>query len=127
MPLPAPTSTTARSSRWSTTPSGSCSSVAPEWTDHNVHDPGVTLIETFAYMVDQVLWRLNRVPERTYVKFLDLLGVRLRPPTAARAPITFWLSAPQPTTLQVPAGTQVATPAPRPSRSSSPRWRTCRS
>jgi predicted phage baseplate assembly protein len=82
----------------------------PEWTDHNVHDPGVTLIETFAYMVDQVLWRLNRVPERTYVKFLDLLGVRLRPPTAARAPITFWLSAPQPTTLQVPAGTQVATP-----------------
>ena len=82
----------------------------PEWTDHNVHDPGVTLIETFAYMVDQVLWRLNRVPDRTYVKFLDLLGVRLRPPTAARAPITFWLSAAQPTTLNVPAGTQVATP-----------------
>ncbi len=82
----------------------------PEWTDHNVHDPGVTLIETFAYMVDQVLWRLNRVPERTYVKFLDLLGIRLRPPTAARAPITFWLAAAQETTLTVPAGTLVATP-----------------
>jgi len=82
----------------------------PEWTDHNVHDPGVTLIETFAYMTDQLLWRLNRVPERTYVKFLDLLGVRLRPPTAARAPITFWLSAAQQTTLTVPPGTQVATP-----------------
>ena len=81
----------------------------PEWTDHNVHDPGVTLIETFAYMVDQLLWRLNRVPDRTYVKFLDLLGVRLRPPTAARVPVTFWLSAPQQTTLDVPAGTQVAT------------------
>lgn len=81
----------------------------PEWTDHNVHDPGVTLIETFAYMTDQLLWRLNRVPERTYVKFLDLLGVRLRPPTAARVPVTFWLSAPQPTTLTVPAGSQVAT------------------
>jgi predicted phage baseplate assembly protein len=81
----------------------------PEWTDHNVHDPGVTLIETFAYMTDQLLWRLNRVPERTYVKFLDLLGVRLRPPTAARVPVTFWLSAPQPATLTVPAGSQVAT------------------
>ncbi|HET6951374.1 MAG TPA: putative baseplate assembly protein [Acidimicrobiales bacterium] len=81
----------------------------PEWTDHNVHDPGVTLIETFAYMVDQVLWRLNRVPDRTYVKFLDLLGVRLRPPHAAHAPVTFWLSAPQESTLEVPPGTQVAT------------------
>jgi predicted phage baseplate assembly protein len=81
----------------------------PEWTDHNVHDPGVTLIETFAYMTDQLLWRLNRVPERTYVKFLDLLGVRLRPPTAARVPVTFWLSASQASALVVPAGTQVAT------------------
>jgi predicted phage baseplate assembly protein len=82
----------------------------PEWTDHNVHDPGVTLIETFAYMVDQLLWRLNRVPDRTYIKFLDLLGMRLLPPTAARAPVTFWLSAVQEQTVLVPAGTQVATP-----------------
>ena len=53
----------------------------PEWTDHNVSDPGVTLIETFAYMVDQLIYRVNRVPDRMYLKFLDLLGVRLsRPP-----------------------------------------------
>lgn len=82
----------------------------PEWTDHNVSDPGVTLIETFSYMVEQLLWRLNRVPDRTYVKFLDLLGVRLHAPTAARAPVTFWLSAPQRTTVTVPAGSLVATP-----------------
>ena len=44
----------------------------PEWTDHNVSDPGVTLIETFAFMVDQLLYRLNRVPDRLYVTFLDL-------------------------------------------------------
>ena len=81
----------------------------PEWTDHNVSDPGVTLIETFSYMVDQLLFRLNRVPDRTYVKFLDLLGVRLHAPTAARAPVTFWLSAPQQTTVVVPAGSLVAT------------------
>ena len=57
----------------------------PEWTDHNVSDPGVTLIEAFAQMTDQLIYRLNRVPDRNYVKFLELIGVRLFPPTAARA------------------------------------------
>jgi predicted phage baseplate assembly protein len=81
----------------------------PEWTDHNVSDPGVTLIETFAWMTDQVLYRLNRVPERNYIKFLELIGVRLFPPTAARAMITFWLAGPQPGTIHIRPGTQVAT------------------
>src|SRR6266581_8099622 len=81
----------------------------PEWTDHNVSDPGVTLIETFAWMTDQVLYRLNRVPDRNYVKFLELIGVRLFPPTAARAPITFWLSAALPDAVRIPPGTTVAT------------------
>src|SRR3984957_8575762 len=81
----------------------------PDWTDHNVSDPGVTLIETFAYMVDQLIYRLNRVPERNYVKFLELIGVRLYPATAARAPVTFWLSTSQATTIAVPERTVVAT------------------
>ncbi|GLW89980.1 putative baseplate assembly protein [Actinokineospora globicatena] len=81
----------------------------PEWTDHNVSDPGVTLIETFAQMVDQLVYRLNRVPERNYLAFLDLLGVRLFPPTAAKADVTFWLSAPQAEVVLLPAGTEVAT------------------
>jgi predicted phage baseplate assembly protein len=81
----------------------------PEWTDHNVSDPGVTLIETFAWMTDLLLYRLNRVPERNYIKFLELIGVRLFAPTAARAPVTFWLSAPQPDTVTIPLGTEVAT------------------
>ena len=81
----------------------------PEWTDHNVSDPGVTLIEVFAHMVDQLVYRLNRVPEKNYLAFLDLLGVRLFPPAAARADVTFRLSAPQPETVLLPAGTEVAT------------------
>jgi predicted phage baseplate assembly protein len=81
----------------------------PEWTDHNVSDPGVTLIETFAWMTDQLLYRLNRVPDRNYVKFLELIGVRLFPPTAARAAVTFWLAGPQPSVLHIKPGTQVAT------------------
>ncbi|MCE0445646.1 putative baseplate assembly protein [Streptomyces tricolor] len=82
---------------------------APEWTDHNVSDPGVTLIETFAYLVDQLLYRLNRVPDKNYTAFLDLLGVRLFPPAAAVAEVDFWLSAPQPDTVALPAGTEVTT------------------
>ncbi len=79
------------------------------WTDHNVSDPGVTLIEAVAWMTDQLLYRLNRVPDRNYVKFLELIGVHLYPPAAAHAPVTFWLSTPQPATVTIPAGTQVAT------------------
>ncbi|MFI7434128.1 putative baseplate assembly protein [Micromonospora haikouensis] len=81
----------------------------PEWTDHNVSDPGVTLIETFAYLVDQLLYRLNRVPERHYVKFLDLLGITPFPPAVASTDVTFWLSAPRDAPVVVPAGTHVAT------------------
>ncbi|MFN8518215.1 MAG: putative baseplate assembly protein [Chloroflexota bacterium] len=81
----------------------------PEWTDHNVSDPGVTLVEAFAYITDQLLYRINRVPERDYIRFLELIGVRLFPPTAARVPLTFWLSAPQPETVRIPVGTQVGT------------------
>lgn len=81
----------------------------PEWTDHNVSDPGVTLIELFAWMTDQLVYRLNRVPDRNYVKFLELIGVSLFPPTAARTDVTLWLTAPQPDVVRIPAATQVAT------------------
>lgn len=81
----------------------------PEWTDHNVSDPGVTLIETFAHMVDQLIYRLNRVPDKSHLAFLDLIGVRLFPPAAARTEVTFWLSAPQRQAVTVRAGTETAT------------------
>jgi len=83
---------------------------SPEWTDHNVSDPGVTLIEAFAQMTDLLIYRLNRVPDRHYVKFLELIGLSLFPPTAARGTATFWLSAAQPETVMVRAETEVATP-----------------
>ncbi len=80
-----------------------------EWTDHNVSDPGVTLIETFAFMTDELLYRLNRVPDRLYVTFLDLLGVTLHPPTPAHVDVTAWLSAPPEEDVVLPADSEVAT------------------
>jgi predicted phage baseplate assembly protein len=81
----------------------------PEWTDHNVSDPGITLIETFAQMTDQLFYRLNQVPDRLYITFLNLIGLRMLPPTPARAPITFWLSSPARARLAIAAGTRVGT------------------
>ncbi len=82
----------------------------PTWTDHNVSDPGVTLIEAFAQMVDQLIFRLNRVPDLHYIKFLELIGVELRAPAAAKGEVTFWLSAPQPQSVLVRSESQAATP-----------------
>ena len=79
-----------------------------EWTDHNVSDPGVTMIELFAWMTDMLLYRLNQVPDLHYIKFMEMLGVRLKEPVPAKVPVTFWLSAPQDVPLEVPAGTEVA-------------------
>lgn len=81
----------------------------PEWTDHNVSDPGVTLVELFAWMTEMILYRMNRVPDRNYIKFLDLLGFQMQEAQPARTPVTFYLSSPQPTEVEVPGGTEVAT------------------
>jgi predicted phage baseplate assembly protein len=81
----------------------------PEWTDHNLSDPGITLIELFAWMVDIMLYRLNKVPDKNYIKFMELIGIRLAPAHPATAELTFRLSAPQPAPVTIPAGTEVAT------------------
>ena len=67
---------------------------APEWTDWNDSDPGVTLIQLFAYLAEQVGYRLNQVPEKNYVELLKLLGIRLRPARAARSTLALFLADP---------------------------------
>jgi predicted phage baseplate assembly protein len=92
----------------------------PEWTDHNVSDPGVTLIELFAGMMDSLIYRLNRVPEKNYLAFMNLIGMRLDPPVAAKVDLTFRLSAPLvspgSSPVTIPAGTEVETEPQRRSR-----------
>ncbi len=80
-----------------------------EWTDHNVSDPGVTLIELFAWMTETILYRLNQVPDLHYVKFLEMLGITLQEPVPAKVPVTLWLSAPQEAPILISSGTEVAT------------------
>jgi predicted phage baseplate assembly protein len=81
----------------------------PGWTDHNLSDPGITMIELFAWMVDILLYRLNKVPEKNYVRFLDLMGIKLLPARPGAVDVTFRLSAPQDGPVTIPNGTEVAT------------------
>ena len=53
--------------------------LCPQWTDFNPSDPGRTLIELMAWMTEIILYRLNRVPEKNYIKFLELMGITLQP------------------------------------------------
>ncbi len=59
-----------------------------EWTDHNASDPGITLLELFSYLGESLLFRFNQIPEATYLAFLRLLHIPLRPATCARGLIT---------------------------------------
>jgi len=46
---------------------------APEWTNHNPSDPGITLIELLAYFTEMLIYRLNKVSQENKIKFLQLL------------------------------------------------------
>jgi Baseplate J-like protein len=61
----------------------------PEWTNFNKSDPGVTLLEVFAFLTENLLYRANQIPERNRLKFLTLLGVPLRPASSARGLVAF--------------------------------------
>ena len=61
----------------------------PEWTNFNRSDPGVTLVEVFAFMTESLLYRANLIPERNRLKFLQLLGVPLNPATSAQGIVAF--------------------------------------
>ncbi|MGA9380318.1 MAG: putative baseplate assembly protein, partial [Phormidium sp.] len=81
----------------------------PEWTNYNPSDPGLTLVELFAWLTDQMLARFNQVPRRNYITFLELLGIRLQPPTPAQTIVTFYLSTVFSDIYTIPAGIEVAT------------------
>lgn len=51
---------------------------------------------------------MNRVPERHYIKFMEMFGIRLKEPVPARVPVTFWLTAAAEGAVALPKGTEVA-------------------
>jgi hypothetical protein len=80
----------------------------PEWTDHNESDPGITLVQLFAWMTESLLYGLNQVPERHYLKFLQLLGIELEAAEPAQVELSFTLTAMADESVIVPRRTRVA-------------------
>ncbi|MEO8153903.1 MAG: putative baseplate assembly protein [Rhizobacter sp.] len=78
---------------------------APNWTDHNAHDPGITLLELFAWAAEANSYRLDRIPTRSERAFLRLLGYPMRPAQVARTVLAFEA---QGAAVQMPAAVQVS-------------------
>jgi predicted phage baseplate assembly protein len=81
----------------------------PQWTDHNVSDPGIALIEIFAAMVETLNYRVNRIPEQVELRLLELMGITPAGPQLATVPLTFLLSKVADTELTLAAGIEAAT------------------
>ncbi len=60
-----------------------------DWTDHNVHDPGITFVELFAWLAEMQIYHLNRVTDANYKKFLKLVGIYPAGAEPARVDISF--------------------------------------
>lgn len=61
----------------------------PVWTDVNDNDPGITMAQVFAWLAEMLAYRMNKVPELNYIKFLQLLGIELNAAEPAQAEVTF--------------------------------------
>lgn len=61
----------------------------PDWTNFNDSDPGITLLQLFAFMTENIIYRANLIPERNRQKFLRLLGIPMSGAQAARGLVSF--------------------------------------
>jgi predicted phage baseplate assembly protein len=81
----------------------------PVWSDVNDNDPGITLAQVFAWLSEMLLYRMQRVPELNYIKFLQLIGIELTPAQPATAEISFAVAAGDTrAVVPVPPRTQVS-------------------
>jgi predicted phage baseplate assembly protein len=85
---------------------------SPQWTDFNESDPGITLVQLFAWLTELMLYQMNQVPERNYIKFLQLLGLELRPAQPAEVHLTFSAQAGATQVDPIPPRTQASAQPP---------------
>ncbi len=82
--------------------------MCPDWTDLSPSDPGMMLVEVFAHLTEIMIYRLNRVTEKSYIEFLRLIGVQLQAPAAAAVDLRFTLARAQERAIGIPRGSRVA-------------------
>ena len=79
----------------------------PEWTNLSESDPGITLIELFAFLTENMLYRSNRIPEANRLKFLSMLGIALQPPSPGVGLVTIDNTKGPLPAFAVPSGTKL--------------------
>lgn len=62
---------------------------APAWTDYNLSDPGITLIELFAWLNDINSYRLNRISNEHQEAFLKIVNFNTKENIAAKVLLSF--------------------------------------
>lgn len=78
----------------------------PKWTDYNVSDPGITMLEAFAWITETALYRADRTPQALQRSFLRLLGFNQLESGIATTVLEVSQTAVGPT-LSLPAGLQI--------------------
>lgn len=79
--------------------------IFPEWTDFNEHDPGITVLEVFAWLKEMQQYYLNRITDGARADMLRLLGVELERLTPSETVVSFAGEVPD----FIPAGTALRT------------------
>jgi hypothetical protein len=77
----------------------------PEWTDFGPSDPGMALVDLFAWYTETLLHQMAQLPALHYFEFLELLGMAPTPPAPSRAAVRFRLPKEASAPIVVPAGT----------------------
>jgi predicted phage baseplate assembly protein len=81
--------------------------LAPAWTDHNIHDPGITLIELFAWLVEMDIYRLDRITDESRRAFLRLVGIEMRSAQVAETVVVCTFPQAPAGPVVVPVGTRL--------------------
>ena len=79
----------------------------PEWTNRNISDPGMTLLSLFSWMTEMTLHRINKIPTKTYIALLDMLGFTLKPPKCASTILQFFINPNRTRDVAIKQGVQV--------------------
>jgi uncharacterized phage protein gp47/JayE len=80
----------------------------PQWAATSQDDAGVALLKIFSYLAEQVVSRFNEVPRKSFIGFLDMLGIKLLPARPARVPLTFQLTKGTEKEVLIPARSRAA-------------------
>ncbi|MGH7900288.1 MAG: baseplate J/gp47 family protein, partial [Thermodesulfobacteriota bacterium] len=80
----------------------------PEWAASDEKDSGVALLKIFSHIVESVVSRLNQVPRKNFVAFLDMLGIEVLSAQSSRVALSFKLAKGTEKDILIPGKTQAA-------------------